>query len=519
VKVYAGIDPLSRKRHYLTDTVPAGPGAAAEAEKVRTRLLNQLDEQRNPRTRATVNQLMDRYLEVLDVDVTTRRTYEGYIRLHVRPLLGKLPLAKLSGETLDSFYSILRRCRAHCNGRPFIEHAIADEHECTARCRPHECRPLAASSIRQIHFCLSGALRRAIRWQWINVNPLDQAESPRSARHDPNPPTPKQAAAILNTAFASDFAWGVLLWLAMTTGARRGELCALRWDLLDLDDAVLVIRTSIGQTNATTWEKPTKTHQQRRIALDADTVALLRGYRRRCVADAAAAGVEIAPAGRVFSPSLDHSSWVKPNTVTQRYRRMCTRLGWDMHIHQLGHYSATELIASGVDVRTVAGRLGHGGGGATTLRVYSAWLSEADQKAAGTLGLRMPAPPIAQDPAPPADSEEVLPEPTGPYQRIVMDLRGAIACGVLGPGDPLPTAEQLKARYQVSAGTANRAVAELKKLGLVTASCGRRAIVQPGPTSPDQAAANSSTDGVEPSTQADASTSPRAGASLNRLSP
>lgn len=53
---------------------------------------------------------------------------------------------------------------------------------------------------------------------------------------------------------------------------------------------------------------------------------------------------------------------LKPDTVTQRYSRMCERLGWEMHIHQLKHYSATELIAAGVDIRTVAGRLGHGDG-------------------------------------------------------------------------------------------------------------------------------------------------------------
>ena len=70
---------------------------------------------------------------------------------------------------------------------------------------------------------------------------------------------------------------------------------------------------------------------------------------------------------------------------------MCDRLGWDMHIHQLRHYAATELIAAGVDVRTVAGRLGHGGGDATTLRYYTAWVSEADQRAAGSIVGRMPA--------------------------------------------------------------------------------------------------------------------------------
>lgn len=55
VKVYAGYNPVSGKRHYLDEVVPAGPRAAAEAEKVRTRLLHEVDERRNPKTRATVN--------------------------------------------------------------------------------------------------------------------------------------------------------------------------------------------------------------------------------------------------------------------------------------------------------------------------------------------------------------------------------------------------------------------------------------------------------------------------------
>ena len=63
VRVYAGIDPVSKKKHYLVETVPAGPSAARDAERVRTRLLNQVDERRNPRTKATVNQLLDRWLE------------------------------------------------------------------------------------------------------------------------------------------------------------------------------------------------------------------------------------------------------------------------------------------------------------------------------------------------------------------------------------------------------------------------------------------------------------------------
>ena len=283
------------------------PKAEAKAERARTRLVNQVDEQRNARTRATVDELMDQYLELLDVDRTTRKSYEGYIRNHIRPLLGEMQVGKLDGETLDSFYSILRTCRTHCDGRPFVEHSTADAHNCDDSCKPHTCKPLKASSIRQVHGCLSGALTRAMRWRWITVNPLDQTDPPKAGKHDPDPPTPEQAAAIVNEAF-TDPAWGMLVWLAMTTGARRGELCAIQRDRLNLDRALLSIRTSIGQDGAMTWEKDTKSHQQRRIALDEATVTLLRAYRERCEADARALDITIAPDGRLFSPSPDHST-------------------------------------------------------------------------------------------------------------------------------------------------------------------------------------------------------------------
>ena len=386
-------------------------------------------------------------------------------------------MAKLDGETLDSYQAILRRCRDHCDGRRAVHHAVEGTHGCTEACRPHVCKPLATSSIRKVHYCLSGALSRAVRWRWITVNPLDQAEPPRGSRNEPDPPTAEQAAAILNAAFREEW-WGTFLWLAMTTGARRGELCALSWDRVDLDRAVITIRTSIAQHNTRTWEKDTKSHQQRRIALDADTVALLTAYRTRCEADAAVLGVRLSAGARVFSDAIDGCTWRRPSSVSNRYVRMCTKLGWDMHLHQLRHYSATELIAAGIDVRTVAGRLGHGGGGSTTLRAYTAWVAEADQRAMKS-GVRMPALPTR------TDSEHAAAiistadhEDDSPYERIAADLRGAMACGALAPGDELPTVAALRERYGVSAGTANRAVSVLKEAGLVAASRGRRATVR-----------------------------------------
>jgi site-specific recombinase XerD len=314
-----------------------------------------------------------------------------------------------------------------------------------------------------------------VRWRWLGTNPLEQAEPPAPARTDPRPPTPEQAARIANEAW-SDPDWGMLVWLAMMTGARRGELCALAWDRIDFMTAVLTIRSSIAQTGAKTWEKHTKTHQQRRIAFDDGTLALLRAYRQYCAEQAKALGFELPEDARIFSLSPDGSTWLKPDSVGQRYARMCTRLGWDMNLHQLRHYSATELIAAGVDVRTVAGRLGHGGGGSTTLRVYSAWVSEADQRAASTLAGRMPELPAGVNGGQVlVPTQRPVTDESAPYRRIADDIRGALRCGVLRPGDPVPTVADRAARYGVALSTAHRAIAELSADGSVQASRGKRA--------------------------------------------
>jgi integrase len=129
-------------------------------------------------------------------------------------------------------------------------------------------------------------------------------------------------------------------------------------------------------------------HQDRRVTLDAEMVEVLREHRTRCYERAAALGTELTRIAFVFSPAPDGSDPTKPDTVTQRYGRLAARLAIDTRLHSLRHYSATERIAAGVDVRTVAGRLGHAGGGSTTLRTYTAFVQEADQRAAVALASR-----------------------------------------------------------------------------------------------------------------------------------
>lgn len=144
-------------------------------------------------------------------------------------------------------------------------------------CQPHKCKALSASTIQQIHSIISGTLAAAERWDWINSNPAKLTRRPRRKPPEPDPPTPSQAGRIVEEAFRMDEDWGTLVWLAMTTGMRRGELCGLRFSRVDLDAEVIDLLRNwvLGE------EKDTKTHQNRRIALDSETVALLREHRAR----------------------------------------------------------------------------------------------------------------------------------------------------------------------------------------------------------------------------------------------
>jgi DNA-binding transcriptional regulator YhcF (GntR family) len=246
----------------------------------------------------------------------------------------------------------------------------------------------------------------------------------------------------------------------------------------------LHLQRSIGQRGSLTWEKDTKTHQDRRIVLDTETLRLLAAHRKRCEQRATSVGVELDNEAFVFSLAPDGSRHLIPDSVTQRYRKMTQRLGINTSIHKLRHFSATELIAAGVDIRTVAGRLGHGSGGTTTLRTYTAWVSESDQRAAHRLAARLPAPP------PPLSVRIEEIEPTRPYERVAVDLRDRILNGEFVAGLPIPSFKQLAREHQVSVSTVHRAVSLLKAWGLVELISGRRTLVRQLPESSPSAGAN-----------------------------
>ncbi|WP_445185151.1 hypothetical protein ACTXG6_43625 [Pseudonocardia sp. Cha107L01] len=98
----------------------------------------------------------------------------------------------------------------------------------------------------------------------------------------------------------------------MTTGIRRGELCALRWDRIDFATGILDIRASIGQLNTRMWEKDTKTHQRRRIVVDPQSLTLLRAYLQHCALRAAASVSSYPPSRSCSRPLLTAAHGCSP---------------------------------------------------------------------------------------------------------------------------------------------------------------------------------------------------------------
>jgi integrase len=394
VVVYAGIDPVTGRRSYLRETVKGTDRAAhRKANSRMNKLLSQVDEQRATESSAPLGKVITEWLSVAELSDGTREMYRGYLTRNIVPVLGDIPIKKLTARTLEKLYAELRRCRIRCDGKPFLEHKATGPHDCKAKkCALHECDPLAASTVRQIHAVISGALSAAVRWEWLSTNPAKVAQRPKQTPPQPDPPSPAEAARLVDAAFEIDDDWGTLVWLVMTTGMRRGEASALRWSDIDLDEGMLKIRRNYIKRDGLSQIKDTKTHQMRRIALDTETTVLLTHHKARAHARCAELDIPFNEDLYVFvglrkpNPRTPCS----PDSISARYKAMANGLEIDTHIHALRHYSATELLTAGIDLRTVAGRLGHGGGGATTLRVYAAWVASSDRKAAEILASRMP---------------------------------------------------------------------------------------------------------------------------------
>ncbi len=486
--VYAGTDPLTGRalRHRQTAKTEK------QAQIVLGGLLEQAEVGRRPDSRVRVAELLKRYLEVADLDISTLETYQGYLRRTILPALGSMEVRKVRGPILDTFYTRLRRCgNVACTGQPFTEHgrfpllviepggrraawlqvvrairdavasgrlqpdeqlpsmrelaeryelrlstvrqamkALADEglvvshhgrpavvadrpsqasqpglpatvatqtgravravrpgevgHDCArSGCVRHKCRPMSPATIRQIHSILSGAFATAVRWEWIDRNPAASAKRPKPRPRPPSSPTPETVAKVIAT--ARDLRQDLLalyLWLAAVTGARRGELCGLQWADVDLDGGIVHVAYSYLVRAGLKLRKDTKTRQDRYLAIDQITITVLTERWLQVQERLDQFGVNLPRTAYIFSSDPVGTKPWNPDWVTHRVAEVAEAAGVSLNIKSLRHYSASQLLAGGIDLRNTAARLGHGGGGATTIRHYAAPVSEVDRRAA-----------------------------------------------------------------------------------------------------------------------------------------
>ena len=298
--------------------------------------------------------------------MTSRRRrcsrHAGVLDRYLLPNLGATPLAKLQPALLDLFYRGLRDGKANHG------------------------RPLSPSTIRRIHGTLRRALTQGVRWGQLPVNPAANASPPRVPLVDIKPPAPADVAGLFALANESDPDLATFVIVAAATGARRSEVLALRWSDVDLEGGTVSISRGLVMGPDGLVEKDTKTHQSRTVALDPTTLGVLEGHRVRAVDRAALCGSELPSSGHLFTRSVDGSTPWFPDSVSRSFQGLCRKTGLSgVRLHDLRHYVATRLLTSGVDVRTVAGRLGHRNP-STTLNVYAAFVAESDRDAANVLG-------------------------------------------------------------------------------------------------------------------------------------
>ncbi|MGH9093712.1 MAG: tyrosine-type recombinase/integrase [Acidimicrobiales bacterium] len=240
--------------------------------------------------------------------------------------------------------------------------------------------------MRRAHNVLHRALEQALRWDWLAINPASRASLPRLPGSRIRSPSPEEIHRLVDAATGETPALGVYLRLAAATGARRGELVGLRWPDVRFDEGAIVVSRSVVVGPAGATEKDTKTHAARRVAADGGTIDVLRAHLAAGQVKAESCGTTLAADGFVFSDAVDASVGWRPEYATQAFARIARRAGVEhVRLHDLRHFVASRLLAGGIDVRTVAGRLGHRNPN-VTLNVYAHFLPEADRGAADVLG-------------------------------------------------------------------------------------------------------------------------------------
>lgn len=285
----------------------------------------------------------------------TGKTYERYERIvdhNIRPHLGDVRLCDLKPLQIQSFYTLLLREGRKKGGG------------------------LSPLTVQHVHRLLRKALHQAVRWEILDRNPADGADSPRVPRKEMHALDRDGLSRLLTLLHGHKLRLPVLI--AATTGMRRGEICALRWSDCDLEAGTLRVARSLQQTRAgLEFKEPKSLRGRRNIALAQATVDALKA--QRATRDTGDDGLVVCrPDGTPYPP----------DQLSAEFHTFARRHGFAIRFHDLRHTHASNLLRDGVPVNVVSQRLGHAEP-AITLNVYSHVLPGMQEEAAAKIDAMM----------------------------------------------------------------------------------------------------------------------------------
>ena len=359
-----GRDPVTGRRRRRFVTVR---GSKAEAQKALTEALAQRD--RGVVVSApkmTVAEFMRVWLRDYaepNVARSTLERYRGIVEAHIVPTLGRRRLADLRPAEIQAAYGVWSRPGSRRDG---------GSHGLSPRTVLHQ------------HRLLRNALNQAVRWELLARNPCDAVVPPRPPRIEMQVLDEREVIRFLET--ASRESLYPFFHSAVTTGARLGELLALRWQDVDLTDGRISIKRTVRRLSGYGYVVGSpKTHRSRRaIALDSETRQVLQDHRRRQLEQRLLIGpayhddedlVFATPTGLPLGDS----------TVRTTFNRILKKAGLRrIRIHDLRHSAATLMLRAGVNPKVVSDRLGHSTI-AITLDTYTHVLPDTQREGAEAL--------------------------------------------------------------------------------------------------------------------------------------
>lgn len=242
-------------------------------------------------------------------------------------------------------------------------------------------------TVQYLHSILHRALDRAVKWQLLARNPADAVEAPRPDRREVQAVTTDDVWRVLG-AFEGSRLYP-LVYTAVMTGCRRGELLALRWSDIDMTRGAISINRTLEELSATqvVFTEPKTARSRRSIPVSADVIAVLQKHQVRLAKEKLEAGELYEDNGLVFP--TERGRPYMPQKVTAMFRLILQQAGVKrIRLHDLRHAHATLLLTAGTNLKVVSERLGH-----STIQItgdiYSHVLPTLQESATRKLGAMM----------------------------------------------------------------------------------------------------------------------------------